>query len=587
MIHKTSILIFFCWLHLAAAFGQPDIDVQAFRDMSAVNRQGYILGLPFETMDSAVLVRVFPSLLKIATDEGDAKSQFLLRYSKFLQRKTLRTPAAETLAELADLSRFTEKKQFPAERVVVQIYLNFEEFDQKKIPFEHTYVKVLQCCRDMETLGFDAFRAYRPDYLLRYLGRFFYELEDDEQALRYLKLAERYMQLTEYNTRSNLLILNTIQTIYQRQKNNEAAIAYAQKVLNLAQIQASDKPQTVELKNIWMGLTMVDMASMFVEQQKFAEGEALADRGYQLMLMQHGGEAPQAEYDALQVMIPIKLGLKKLDEAEKLLRRAEDLSQVLNRQPRPNLFKHIRFYQSYGRYYELRGDAAAALRFFNRAQALSDSLEKQNDVRKLAKIQQRQDAEKYAAQLHLLESERKFQVLLRNAALLILLLAAALAWVNFRRLQANRRLARTQLEAARQELDLLTRGFREKSELAESLHAELENLANRGERSQILEQLTQATILTDADWARFRSVFEKAHPDFISEQQTLFPGLTQAELRYLVLEKLRLGTREMANMLGVSDGTIRQTRSRLRKKTGGHSIADRQGGPEASTGTKP
>lgn len=92
-------------------------------------------------------------------------------------------------------------------------------------------------------------------------------------------------------------------------------------------------------------------------------------------------------------MIPIKLGLKKLDEAERLLRRAEDLSQVLDRQPRPNPFKHIRFYQSYGRYCELlRGDAAAALRFFNRAKALSDSLEKQNDVRKLAKIQQRQDA---------------------------------------------------------------------------------------------------------------------------------------------------------------------------------------------------
>lgn len=116
------------------------------------------------------------------------------------------------------------------ERVVIQIYLNFEEFDQNKIPFEPTYVRVLQCCRDMETFGFNAFRAYRPDYLLRYVGRFFYELEDDEQALRYLKTAERYIQTTEYNTRSNLLILNTIQTIYQKQKNDEAAIAYAGKV---------------------------------------------------------------------------------------------------------------------------------------------------------------------------------------------------------------------------------------------------------------------------------------------------------------------------------------------------------------------
>ena len=89
-----------------------------------------------------------------------------------------------------------------------------------------------------------------------------------------------------------------------------------------------------------------------------------------------------------------------------------------------------------------------------------------------------------------------------------------------------------------------------------------------------MEQLTHSTILTDDDWLRFRSIFEKAHPDFMAAQKLLCPGLTPAELRYLVLEKLQLSTHEMAQMLGVSDNTIRQTRARLRRKTTGLSMND-------------
>lgn len=575
MIQKIAFLLFFCWVLQFATFGQSGVDERTFRELPPAGRHRYILDLPLEKMDSAALAALFPPLQKIARDERDAKSEFLLRYSKFRQRKALKVPADETLAELIRLQEFAKKNGLGVEQTVARIYMVFEEWDQKKTPFEQTYVQVLQCCSDMEEYGLDAFQDYRPDYLLRYMGRFFYDLEDDEQALRYLKLAERHMQLSEFNTRSNLLILNTIQTIYQKQKNYEPAIAYAQKILDFTREQPSDKPDIAELKKIWTGIATVDMASMLVEQQKFAEGEVLADRGYQMILTQTGGDALQAEYDVLQVLIPIKLGLKKLDEAQKLLRRTEELNKTLDRNPKTSPFKHIRFYQNYGRYYELRANPAEALRYFNLSKNLADSLEQKNNHRRFEKIRQRQDAERYAVQLQLVENERKFEVLLRNAALLILLLVAVLAWVNFKRLQVNRRLALAELEAARQDLAIFTRGFREKSELAERLHVELENLANRGERSQILEQLTQATILTDEDWGRFRTVFEKAHPEFISAQKNLFPGLTQAELRYLVLEKLQLTTQEMARMIGVSSGTIRQTRARLRKKTGWPSDAEK------------
>lgn len=566
MIQKMAFLLFFCWVQQFVAFGQSGVDERTFRELSPADRHRYILNLPLEKMDSAALAAMFLSLQKIARDKRDTKSEYLLRYSKFLQRKTLKIPQDKILAELIHLQEFAKKNGLGVEQTVARIYLVFEEWDQKKIPFEQTYVQVLQCCSDMEEYGFDAFRDYRPDYLLRYLGRFFYDLEDDEQALRYLKLAEQHIHLSEANTRSNLLILNTIQTIYQKQKNYEPAIEYAQKILDFARKQPSDKPETLELKNIWTGIATVDMASMLVEQQKFAEGGVLADRGYQMILRQTGEEALQAEYDVLQVLIPVKLGLKKLDEAQKLLRRTEELNKTLDCNPKAGPFKHIRFYQNYAKYYEMRANPAEALRYFNLSKNLADSLELKNNHRRFDKIRQRQDAERYAVQLQLVENERKFQVLLRNAALLILLLVAVLAWVNFKRLQVNRRLALAELEAARQDLAIFTRVFREKSELAESLSREIDEVSGKNERSRQLQALLQSTILTDEDWIRFRVLFEKVFPGFIREQKSLYPELTQAELRYLVLEKLQLSTHEMARMLGVSDGSVRQTRSRLRKK---------------------
>ena len=217
----------------------------------------------------------------------------------------------------------------------------------------------------------------------------------------------------------------------------------------------------------------------------------------------------------------------------------------------------------------MRGEAAAALRYTRLAQNLQDSLDRRNDARRLVQIQQRLDAEKYAEKLQLVENEKQLQKMLRNAAVVILLLVLLLAYGNYRRFQLKRRQKEAELEAAKNDLESLTQGFREKSELVENLRLENEKLADQGRHSEYLEQLTSATILTEDDWTRFRAVFEKAHPGFIARQREQFPDLTPAEVRLLVLDKLDLSAQEMANMLGVNRNTIHQTKLRLRRKMEG------------------
>ena len=159
--------------------------------------------------------------------------------------------------------------------------------------------------------------------------------------------------------------------------------------------------------------------------------------------------------------------------------------------------------------------------------------------------------------------KKQQQQLIFGLAVILLLLALA-AWLNFKRLQAKR----AEAAAATDALAALTRNFQEKSVIADTLRSELENLATRSERNEQLETLAHSVLLTEEDWSRFRSLFEKVHPGFIEEQKNAHPELSPAELRLLILKKLEMGDHEIANLLGVSLRSVYQTRWRLNKKMG-------------------
>jgi DNA-binding CsgD family transcriptional regulator len=74
------------------------------------------------------------------------------------------------------------------------------------------------------------------------------------------------------------------------------------------------------------------------------------------------------------------------------------------------------------------------------------------------------------------------------------------------------------------------------------------------------------TILTDEDWNIFREGFEKTYPKYQHRLRNAFPELTPAEERLFLLLKLNLGRKEIADLLGLSVGSIKKSRTRLRKR---------------------
>ncbi len=238
------------------------------------------------------------------------------------------------------------------------------------------------------------------------------------------------------------------------------------------------------------------------------------------------------------------------------------------------------FYENSYRYHRATGAWAQAFTYLDSAQVLQDSLRKAHDNRLLLHARQQVEVEKYRHDLRMLEALRERQVLLRNAALMIILLAglAAILWYHRRYVQRkkdleiaelSKQLTEEELSTAHLELQAFTRVLREKNAMIESIHDQLSTLqqeAKPGVIAEYMSALTNHTILTEDDWQQFRILFEKVYPGYFFRMKDQFPDITPADMRLLALTKLRLSPKEMAALLGITYDAIKKSRRRLRQR---------------------
>lgn len=91
---------------------------------------------------------------------------------------------------------------------------------------------------------------------------------------------------------------------------------------------------------------------------------------------------------------------------------------------------------------------------------------------------------------------------------------------------------------------------------------------NAPEARELFSELADSRILTDEDWIQFKELFDKAYSGFTERLLVRFPNLTDAEQRLILLTKLELSTKVMANILGVSPDSVKKGRYRLKRKIG-------------------
>lgn len=564
--YNYLLLLLFMATNLLRA-GSFQLDKEALYSLSSPERSKFIHGLRLESLDSAAFLSAYYPLLAFAEADKDWRMAWDLRFQYFLQRGNLQCNSQENIELLTRLKETATEEGFEIGQIIVQHYLVFEKYYTEGLPHGAVYTNALQEFEQMRDIGFEKFIDYQLIWMLYHNGRFMYELGDLDKAFQFLRVAEKFIEPTESGGYMYILILNHLQAMYQQKHNVSEGIRYAQKILQFAQNPPSKKQHELSFYRQWQGLSSSDIAAMLVSQGKYAESEPYANQAYQLSISTDTTDLTMQslEYTALQVLVSTKLEMGALMEAVPLMHRLDMLYEQVGGMYE-HYFNNIKYFECRARFHEMKSEFAEAVHFSKLAQPLKDSLSRRNDARHLEQLKQRLESEKYTEKLRLLEKERALQMWLRNAAFIILALVLALAYIYFKRLNRQRQERIAELEKAKKALAEMVQNFRQKSAMAESLRSEIEKLAQAGERSEYLEQLTNSTILTEDDWLGFRQLFEKVHPGYLEQLKISHPALTPAEIRYLTLEKLHLNTHEMTKILGVTASAIRKARARMRKK---------------------
>ncbi len=238
-------------------------------------------------------------------------------------------------------------------------------------------------------------------------------------------------------------------------------------------------------------------------------------------------------------------------------------------------------YLALSRGYEALGDYKRSYKAYLEYHKL---LKKRNDVeeaKKLAKLEtafvyERQkviDSLQFAkekGELELITEAESSKKQLYLTLLITTILAAIVIGYLIRRIYKNRvLLAKEELEKNKRELADFTKQLITKSNAQEALTKELEELKKDvGEKVSIhkLQDLATSRILTQDDWYNFKERFTTVYPLFYNIIKNKGYELSKSEERLVAMEKLGLDTKQIANMLAISEDSVMMNRYRLRKK---------------------
>jgi DNA-binding response OmpR family regulator/DNA-binding CsgD family transcriptional regulator len=108
-------------------------------------------------------------------------------------------------------------------------------------------------------------------------------------------------------------------------------------------------------------------------------------------------------------------------------------------------------------------------------------------------------------------------------------------------------------------------------DLKQMLNNELRNQNLTDASKKILLELKRKTkrkTLIWNNWTIFQLKFNQTYPHFITNLTQKFPGLTQYEMVFISAHYMGLNTAQLADLLNISDGSVRKSRYRIKKKLG-------------------
>jgi tetratricopeptide (TPR) repeat protein len=422
----------------------------------------------------------------------------------------------------------------------------------------------------MKSIGYEKI----PDIAVRLkdIGRAYSGFKNFNKGIYYYKLALNYAEDYE-RIKSNLF--NNLGTNYREKMMLDSAIHYYQKALALA---------TENKDSLAIGITTANMGDLYLLKGDLALAKINLDKGYELCKKY---ELWQGVGRILLTSIDVDLQQNNIQDAKKKL---EETEYLINSGKTNDELTRSEYLKSFAKIYKKENKINEAFNYLEAYIEAKDSLYLQKDISMLANLEAQQMTEKHLTEMQIKEKEKELQKVIRNiiivVAILILLIAVKII-LNLRAKQKREKQivelqkkevefektkVETELKNARRMLQSFMENIREKNRLIENFSNEVDKLKAFNEpevekhKHFIAEKLSEAKILTENDWIKFRKMFDEVHEGFFHRLNMKYENLTQGELRFLALIKLEMSTDEISAMTGVSPHAVRRTSQRLRRK---------------------
>jgi DNA-binding CsgD family transcriptional regulator len=376
----------------------------------------------------------------------------------------------------------------------------------------------------------------------------FYYTGNYAEVIKYGTEALPYIENKTANEQVN--VLNNIGMSYQQLGKYDSALYYF------------DKLKTIALKNkkgVWVGIAQGNFGDIY-----YLKGEESKAVWYWQADVDSCFKYEESDNAFLSRAFINRFNFKN-GQKEKAIQQLQEAFQ-LTRHVRMDI--KITISKILAECFEKMGLQDSAI-FYNRFYYRNtDSINQIIARNKFSLVRLKLDFDKTNTEILMVKKERSTEILRRNFLLILLSLVFTLAILFYNRqrlknkLQSQQKIiAETEAEAAKKELNLFTQLLLEKNEQIEQLNQTL------SEQQQLnTDELIHKTLLTDYDWNTFKDLFEKINTGFFNRLKEAAVGITSAEMRLAALVKLNMDNKQMASMQGVSVGTIRGTKSRLRQK---------------------
>lgn len=350
---------------------------------------------------------------------------------------------------------------------------------------------------------------------LRFISSALFRARLYDKSIQYARqYLAQFGGISGWNKRQIINVWNTLGQVYQKKGSLDSALFCFQRSAMLAD-KAGDK--------VWQGINAGHIGQVYVQRKAYARAKPLFWYDYHINKENDINIAA----NSLHWLGRIDLAEGRMDSALWKLKRAlHMLDQSTNYSLQNREYREAAYY-ALADAFAHSGPVDSFYHYHQQYLSLHDSMARITARSSMDLAQMRFENGKNFYAVQLLEQQKRAEELNRNyiiAAILLLCTIVILVLVKQKqRSQYRQRLALQQKEAAEAEaavateqLDVFTRHLLEKTALVETLQAQLHHRQATTEQSEVLQQLSVQTILTEEDWLRFQYLFEKVHGGFFA-----------------------------------------------------------------------